>query len=283
MLLLFAIQLQAQDIEISYQCNDKREYNFKAINHSQRPYFVVLEFKDLVGTCTDTPGHVSRVEPGEAQICTLKPFLGASSFSSFNYRYFGSDPSAKIDPDYPYLIPVKDGFPVLTLPINNISALVSRGIPANWYSIGFKTNDGDTICASRGGIVVESKESEIGKDLSFNSNDNFICILHNDGTIARYSRFETNQVFPKVGEKVIASQPLGIVSSAKSNVPSYFDLMVYRSMISGNEINCVLTKFCASGIKPEILLANNKYIAHHFPEVITKEMSRRMKKKYLGE
>jgi hypothetical protein len=54
-------------------------------------------------------------------------------------------------------------------------------------------------------------------------------------------------------------------------------------MISGDGINCVLTKFCAAGIKPEILLANNKYTAHHFPEVVMIGMTRKMKKKYLGE
>jgi len=280
----FAIQLNAQEIEIRMNNYNEGEYTFKAINHSQRPYFVVLAFKDLLGACSDTPGHVHRVDPGvEEKMCEVKSLKGSSPFSSYGYRYFTSNPSARIDPEFPYLIPVKDGFPVQTLSMSNISALVSRGTPANWYCIGFKTNDGDTICSSRGGIVVESSESEIGKDLWFNRDDNFISILHDDGTIARYSGFEINQVFPKIGERVIASQPLGIVSPAKSNTISHFSLTVYRSTIDGSEMNCVLTKFCVLSIKPEILLPNNKYVAHHFSEVITKEMSRKMKKKFLGE
>jgi len=283
MSLLFTNLIQAQEIEVRYESDDNGELKFIASNSTRRPYFVVMEFSNLTGSMSITPGEAVRIEQGEKQLCTIKGVQGTQLFSSYRYKYYTSDPTAKPDPDYPYLIPVKDGLSVRTIAVNNIKTIFSKGTPANWYCIAFHTNDGDTICASRGGIVVESQDSEAGKDVSFNRNDNFIDILHNDGTLARYTGFEINQVFPKIGERVVASQPLGIVVPGKSNKVAGIRLTVYHAAIDVKEATCVLTKFCTSGIKPEILLPNNNYTAHHFPEVVTIGMSRKMKKKYITE
>jgi len=282
---LFTIQIKAQDIEIKTDLDNKGEYSFKAINHSQRPYFVVMDFINLVGTCSDTPGFVHRVEPGERQLCTVKSPQGASPFSSYAFRYFTSNPSARTDPDYPYLIPVKNGTSTEVFQVDNIHSIFGRSAPANWYCLGFSTNAGDTIYASRGGIVVENKMSvkEKDRDAWYNRDFNYVLILHDDGTVARYSQLENNKVFPKIGDRVIASQPVGLASAGNNLTRSQVLLLVYHANIKNNETDFVLPKFCASGIKPEILLPDNKYAAHHFPEVVTIGMSRKMKKKYLGE
>jgi hypothetical protein len=285
LLSLFSPQLIAQNIEVKSEYDDKGVIKFTASNPSLRPYFVVLDFKNLVGTCSEMPGDVHRVDPGVIQLCTVKPNQGNSPFSSYSYRYFTSDPSAKIDPEYPYLIPVKDGSTTQTIAITNISTILSRGTPDNWYCIGFKMNAGDTIFAARGGIVSDIKESEQikGQNYWFNSDDNFIAILQDDGTLARYTNFENDKVFPKIGDKIIGSQPIGIVSAGHSNVGPHTKLIVYHEKTDSKSTECALMKFCVSSIKPEILLPNNKYVARHYPEVVTIGMSRRMKKKYLGE
>ncbi|MCX6239156.1 MAG: M23 family metallopeptidase [Bacteroidia bacterium] len=283
--ILFSTRIQAQDVEVSYQYDDKGDLKFEATNHSQRPYFVVLEFRDLVGTCTDTPGFAHRVEYGKEQLCTVKPNQGSSPFSSYSYRFFTSDPSAKIDPDYPYLIPVKNGTSTEVFQVSNISSILGKSGPTNWYCMGFNTNAGDTIYASRGGIVVENKMSikEKDRDVWYSSDYNYVIILHDDGTVARYSQLENNKVFPQIGDKIIASQPIGIASAGNSQTRSHVYLLVYHVNIKTNESDYVLTKFCVSSIKPEILLPNTKYTARHFPEVVMIGMSRKMKKKYLGE
>jgi len=282
---LFTIQLKAQDIEIKSDLDDKGEYSFKAINHSQRPYFVVMDFKGLVGTCSDTPGSVHRVDSGEEQLCTVKPNQGSTPFTSYSYRYFTSDPSAKIDQEYPYLIPVKNGTSTEVFHVTNISTVIGKKAPATWFCMGFDTNPGDTIYASRGGIVVENKTSieEKNRDFWYSRDYNYVIILHDDGTVARYSQLENDQVFPKIGDRIIPSQPIGIVFPGNSQNRSHFYFLVYHENLKTNEPDFALTKFCVSSVTPEILLPDNKYVAKHFPEVITKEMSRKRKKKYLGE
>jgi hypothetical protein len=282
---LFSTQIKAQDIEIECACEDNGVLRFIANNRSQRPYFVVMIFNDLTGSLSITQDYINRVDPGTKQLCTVKPNQGNSPFSSYSYRYFTSDPSAKIDPEYPYLIPVKDGSTTQTIAITNISTILSRGTPDNWYCIGFKMNAGDTIFAARGGIVSDIKESEQikGQNYWFNSDDNFIAILQDDGTLARYTNFENDKVFPKIGDKIIGSQPIGIVSAGHSNVGPHIKLTVYHEKTDSKSTECALMKFCVSSIKPEILLPNNKYVARHYPEVVTIGMSRKMKKKYLGE
>lgn len=283
--LLFSTQIQAQEVEVGCDRNDDGVLIFTATNHSLKPYFVVMEFMGLTGMLSISPDYANRVDPGVKQLCTVKPLNASSPFSSYKYRYFTSDPSAKIDPEYPYLIPVKDGSTTQTIAITNISTILSRGTPDNWYCIGFKMNAGDTIFAARGGIVSDIKESEQikGQNYWFNSDDNFIAILQDDGTLACYTNFENDKVFPKIGDKIIGSQPIGIVSAGHSNVGPHTKLTVYHEKTDSKSAECALMKFCVSSIKPEILLPNNKYVARHYPEVVTIGMSRKMKKKYLGE
>jgi len=282
---LFSPLLIAQNIEVKSEYDDKGVIKFTASNHSKRPYFVILNFENLVGTCSDMPGDVHRVDPGVIQLCTVKPNQGNSPFSSYSYRYFTSDPSAKIDPEYPYLIPVKNGTSTEVFQVSNISSIMNKKAPATWYCMGFNTNPGDTIYASRGGIVVETKSSteEKNRDFWYSSDYNYVILLHDDGTVGVYSQLENNQVFPKIGDRIIPSQPIGIVFPGNSKNRSHVYFLVYHENLKTNESDFAHTKFCASSVKPEILLPDNKYVAHHFPEVITKEMSRRMKKKYLGE
>ena len=164
-LLLITIQPRAQEIKIRYERDDKGNIRFIADNSTLRPYFVVIEFSGLTGSMTITPGEVLRIKPGEKQLFTIKKVQDAPLFSSYKYKYYTSDPSAKINPDYPYLIPVKVGVKVRTIPVRYISTIIGKGTATNLYSISFQINDKDTICASRGGIVVETKDQTIIKPL----------------------------------------------------------------------------------------------------------------------
>ena len=205
------------------------------------------------------------------------------SFTSFSYKYYTSHPSPRTDVDFPYLIPLKDGTKTITIPVVHLNSILNRGTPSNWYCTSFKANQGDTVFASRAGVVVESNASQTVKDVYFNDNENYISILQEDGTLARYSNFDINKVFPYTGERIFAAQPIGIVATNRSENGSYINMTVFHASTEDKEPVCILTKFCASGVKPEILLPNNNYTVHHYPEVITLGMSRKMKKKFLRE
>lgn len=68
---------------------------------------------------------------------------------------------------------------------------------------------GDTVCAARGGIVMEVKEDV--EDTGYESDPslhNHIMICHDDGTVAFYAHLKKGSVIPEVSDKVLKGQIL---------------------------------------------------------------------------
>ena len=79
----------------------------------------------------------------------------------------------------------------------------------NQLAYDFAMVIGDTVCAARGGMVMEVKEDI--EDTGYESDPslhNHIMIRHNDGTIAFYAHLRKGSVIPVVSDKVIKGQIL---------------------------------------------------------------------------
>jgi murein DD-endopeptidase MepM/ murein hydrolase activator NlpD len=80
------------------------------------------------------------------------------------------------------------------------------------YAVDFALSVGDTVCASRDGIVVGViKEYNVGgKDQKYRDYANFITLFHNDGTFTQYVHLKQNGAFVSVGDTVKMSQSIGL-------------------------------------------------------------------------
>lgn len=79
------------------------------------------------------------------------------------------------------------------------------------FAIDFLTSIGDTIVATRDGIVYEMAEgfTRGGQDPRLELEANFVKIVHDDGSIALYAHLQTGSVPVVVGQRVKAGQEIG--------------------------------------------------------------------------
>ena len=77
------------------------------------------------------------------------------------------------------------------------------------FAYDFNTAIGDTIVASRAGIVTFTNDQFADGDI-MPGNENNVFIGHDDGTRVRYTHLMQNSVLVNVGEQVIQGQPIAL-------------------------------------------------------------------------
>jgi murein DD-endopeptidase MepM/ murein hydrolase activator NlpD len=79
-------------------------------------------------------------------------------------------------------------------------------------ALDFAMPEGSTICAARGGTVIEAVQSftEGGISEEMKSKANRVLILHDDGSIARYAHLKYNGALVRVGQKVQMGDEIGL-------------------------------------------------------------------------
>jgi murein DD-endopeptidase MepM/ murein hydrolase activator NlpD len=69
---------------------------------------------------------------------------------------------------------------------------------------------GTTVTAARGGTVTHVEESHFDGELAPTGKDNFLVILHGDGTTALYGHFTHDGISVSVGQGVSAGDLIGL-------------------------------------------------------------------------
>lgn len=80
------------------------------------------------------------------------------------------------------------------------------------HTIDFKMNIGDTVVATRDGVVIKvvSHHNKQGTTKKFRPFANYIVIYHSDNTIAQYVHLKQHSNLIKVGDSVTINQPIGL-------------------------------------------------------------------------
>lgn len=157
-----------------------------------------------------------------------------------------------------------------------------------WKSFQFLMNKGDTVFAMRKGMVVEIvNEYEVPDRDYSHVKSNLVSIEHDDGTIACYKVLEKNSFMVKEGDAVFPGTPLalaGTIGESKYQVKVYVYYNVSNNKYAGTRsilqyayVNPLFAT--SSGVKQ--LVRGDKYRPVCPLEVITSEMSKKEKRKYL--
>lgn len=273
---------QNKKIEITYE-QTENGYDFYAENQNQAPYLVKVTFNSISNLRPSfNPKKELTVYTGRQRIFTLKKEREHAS-TNFNYKYSyrkGKLP-VKLNPDFTYLIPLKENRLTRTLKIAYVGEMLgTKGkTPENWYGVGFTMYKADTVVAARSGEVINviQQINQTEEHLLMSKQRNLVEILHKDGTIGLYTLFKKEGVLVKEGEQVIAGQALGIIDSEHYENGPHLRFQVYYALAKGGYAY-VAPKFHVDEINQNLEF-QKRYKVTHPKGVVEQELSKRQKKK----
>ncbi len=276
------LNANAQSVEVQADYNSLGDCVFSAHNNSRAPVYLYLNFADLQNTSfPETLPYVKRLTPGFNALFTLQRDLDAD-VPRFNYetKSFHSDPMAKVDLKFPYLIPFSEGNKIRVFDVDNIDGFRGTSKLSSWSATGFYASSGDNVYASRNGVVVEvagAKRSEEALNW-YNGWTNNITILQPDGTLMCYRNVVDKQKELKPGQKIYAGQLIGQVAPASDNIM----LLIYHDSLTKKDLTFIIPQFVVENGKNQIVNSATEYTVVHPEDIRGMEMSKKERKKILG-
>ncbi len=234
------------------------------------------------------------VSKGQDAFLSLKAKPGVVPRISITSDYIKGNLMSKPDLEYTYLLPVSNGKSAQVADLKYTGKTSDCDLePKNWYNLSFKTHAGDTIFASRRGIVTGLcyNNASVEPKVVHSSRENFVEICHNDGSFANYRLFQNNGIFVKEGDLVEAGQAIGIIGGENYAEGSHLCFCVYHPTIEkiedGDQCKTkffreyLRTKFCTQENTAILLSDSKSYTAVKTLDLVTREMSKSEKKAYL--
>lgn len=261
-----------------------------ADNNSNVSYTVMLNFSQLENAQHGFSNpYLTTISPGKNTVLTIKKSTSANNSIKYRYKYNYRKGCMKpvINKDISYLIPVSPGKETRIKYLNNFSASkFGKELPKDWVVYGFGLMKGDTVYASRRGIVSKIKKSNqvIGEHAIYDVNRNYMQVFHKDCSFMRYTSLD--KFFVNEGDAILPGQPIGIMGANENKEKTTLMMSAYyygiKVLVNGKmESNIVYLplKFDVNGNR-ERLFEENTYNSVHRFETITQEMRKREIKKY---
>ena len=288
-LLLFCLPLLVyaqsdKTVTVSYERSAKGEVTFYSETQSHTPYTVSMTFSRLSNT-TSTEGEIydAVIHYGKTRLLTLRPSTENVPIGfSYRYTYRKGNNRLKADTNFVYLFPLAPGKVVRVNRMVSLEKFFGKEGEKRIAGLGFSTTAGDTIFASRGGLVTEvvDNAASTSENTSFHATENYLEVFHKDGTFARYKLFQNGGIFVSPGEEVIPGQPLGIIGGENYKQGSHLRFSIY---CPDQPDYSYVPDFCLSQEevgKPEPRVM---YKSWHPVAIVVREMSKKEKKKFLSK
>ncbi len=278
---VIAFQVQGQLVNVRVDYNGVGDCMFTAVNNAKTPLFLNIEFADLQNTTFSEPlPYVKQLEPGNNVLFTLPRYPG-EDVPRFNYKIksYRSDPKAKVNLDFPYLLPFTPGQTVKSFDVANIDGFWGANNLKRWVAVGFVAKPGEPVCAARRGQVVEVVGAKRNSDPEswYNTWNNSITLLQPDGTLMCYRNVVDKAKKLALNKVVHAGEVLGEVAPNVDGIV----LLIYHNSLLNDELRFVLPQFV---INPgEISLVNPAMditVVHPY-DIRALEMTKRERKKLL--
>ncbi|OEK05733.1 peptidoglycan DD-metalloendopeptidase family protein [Roseivirga misakiensis] len=274
--------------------NNPEDYIIYANNPTGEDRHVVVIFTDLVGYTSSLANPPAvNIGPGRSKLLRMKRDE-LTSGATFQFEYYTHPGVAnpkikKVD----YVLPVDPGKTVSVKKLTDARLSFGGASAENiYYGLAFTGNEGDTIRAVRGGMVqeiVQDQDTE-GQNVVFSKTKNYLTIKHADGTIASYDIFKSKSAMVEEGDEVLAGAPLALLTGENYQMGPNFRLSIrylkftYSKALKSNEwysYHYIKPKFSTAKEGVRELQGNYTYTAVLNDDLITQDMSRKQKKKYL--
>ncbi len=239
-------------------------YQFMAENRSHYPYQLTISFTNLSNLSPMQPQKTVTIMPGKTNLLTLT-VVNEKENHNFQYAYVAriGIPCKNVSLDFPYLLPVKNGFEIVQSPYDKNTYLRDC----------FKVNQKDTIFTMRKGFVVAIpgliKATDRVADFAS------LEILHDDGTIMVYKNINPDSIFVKIGTYVFPSQPLGFINSS-----STLEVGLYTNTEDERLQGMVILYSTVENETGEFSQEMSTIPIVYPREIITREMTNQQRKKF---
>lgn len=290
-------QYGAHPVDVSYEYNRRGEVEFYASNRTLVPYILIITFTDLRNTRAPNPNpYIFTARRGRERIVTLKKFGLTDGDIGFGYRvgYVEGCHDSKPDNDIEYILPLDEGASTEMVSIGYAGEYIDKDAPEDFYVLGFSAEENDTVYASRRGtvtkIVDEYEDSAMqGNGQAtrvFMANRNYIQVVHEDCTFGTYNWLKKGGMLVHEGDFVEAGEPIAVVTSRSGNKGHgfVFSLMNKKIEYEGTRINgeweYLVPLYRTNLGKHTKLEVGKEYVSVHPEDVITKEMSRRERRRW---
>jgi hypothetical protein len=291
-----SLNAQQRPVHFDVQQNNRGGYTFYAINNTPSPVIVTINFSNLTNlSANHSLPYSSNVLPGRRRFLSLSQSMeGVQSRYRYNFRYHSG--CLQTEPEqFEYLLPFPEGKSGRGGLLSYVYERIQMDTPDDWYSLVFHMDEESptTIHAARKGRVTAIRDGENSQydGLIFSSNRNYVTVVHDDCTFARYSIFRDDRIFVDIGDTVYPGDALGEMAGDEFGFGNQIRLLIsYR-----NDESVVFNRDDAEGIhqwhyvKPLFrttqgefieIEPGNEYISIHPEAIITEEMGRRERRRW---
>ncbi|WPZ11584.1 M23 family metallopeptidase [Roseivirga spongicola] len=297
LLIIFLVSISSlgfaqRPVSVSYKYDKTTEkYIFEAKNSTNEYITLVVYFNRLssLNASTTLPA-VKTIRTGTTRLFTLEKMGTNTPSFDYGWVYWFGTHNAKVK-DVQYLLPTTAGTKIAVFNTNTVKDVLGQKDDTDYYGLAFKLVDGDTITAIRKGIV-EAIQQENQTDTlkyTYTKNRNFLKIRHEDGTVARYSNFRNESVQVSEGDEVNPGDPLAIATQTNQMGDATLLITVSHLHIDPDDGKNYRDWSSNKYVRPKFKTKNYEgllepgktYISTISTDLITQEMGKREKKKYL--
>jgi hypothetical protein len=226
--------------------------------------------------------YFNKLKPGYNSLFSLAKGFGAGSpYYYYKIKTYRSDPTANVNLDFPYLIPLSPGKTATVFDVKSIDGFWGNEKLVRWAATGFNVQSGDKVYASRSGEIVEivDKTRSENPEQWYNTWLNVITILQPDGTLITYKNVIDIDQKLRLNQKVYAGELLGEV------VPNETELvvMIYHNTIRNDDLMFVIPQFVTTPGKIEMLNTAMDIKVVHPIDVRALEMTKREQRRILTD
>ncbi|MDO5665411.1 MAG: hypothetical protein Q4G63_09165 [Bacteroidia bacterium] len=278
---------QNNPIDIIVEHNDNKTLDFSFRKYEPGSYTLYIHF-DKLENSQYYPREISLTS-NAGSLFTLRPQNSDVGINySYRYRYIsGICNPRELDSAFVYLLPYAPNSEVRILEASYVGkTYLNHKEPKGWKSYYFEGKELDSVFAVRKGIVTKViDENDFNQDVSFTTERNSIRIEHPDGSTATYTGFAKGKIVVKKGDEVLPHTFLG---SLKNDHEMGNDMLsLSMSFLSNTGFKeggkAEYTMFAPVFYTLEgatKLVHGKQYIVAATDEIITKEMTRKEKRRY---
>ena len=191
-----------------------------------------------------------------------------------------------------YLMPVK-GSSILVSRTANLDSLILNKAYSDWYSLEFHVKEGDTVFASRAGVVCDVNYGDKIRDAYavYTNTSTNVEVFHKDGSFANYNLLKKDTIFVKKGQRIRPGDPIGLVDRTY-NISSLLFTIYYLDISNVNFSEPLFPQKWYHSLTPGIFteagiitdFTQSRECTSSFPfDLMCQELSKKEKRKLEGK
>lgn len=221
---------------------DKAKFKLTALNEYYGPVEITIRADRFENMSCNYLLPASIIVPARQQK-DLVSMWTANEQRGYSYTYTQSvilgDPAAVHDPSSLYQIPIWPADAGLVRISQGFNTPRTHNEMQSLYAIDIPAAAGTLVRAAREGIVMDVANDffRSGKSQKYKDRANYVRVLHSDGTMALYAHLQLESAQVRMGQQIVAGQPLGRVGSTGFSAGPHLHFVVQKNF--GGELRSV--------------------------------------------